>query len=98
MVTIPPLAPKLVMAALIADEQSLPSSGMVGVAVPLPRVRVGSDRLGIDWRSSSSIAASTDLGVLISMAAGIAAARGRAKAAEPLRPRNFLRDKSVLLI
>src|SRR5690242_8832285 len=72
--------------------------GVGNDAIVGPIVRDVRVRLGINCRSSSAVAASTALGDVASMAAGIAAASGKAKAAVPLRPRNFLRDKSVFFI
>lgn len=79
-----------------SDVPSVGSPDTVTVVDPIDRdVRT---RLGINCRSSSAVAALTALGEVASMAAGIAAAKGKTKAAVPLRPRNFLRDKSVSFI
>src|SRR5690242_11946033 len=59
--------------------------------------RVGNTRLGIPCRASTT-SAFTLVGEAISIAAGIAAAKGKAAAIAPVLPRNFLRDTSVLLI
>src|SRR5690348_11611235 len=93
----PPWVEALLMAFWIAPEQS-PLAGKETGWFAVPIVRAVVARFGIVCCSSFSIAASTLLGEVASMAAGIAAARGRTKAAVPVRPRNFLRDKSIFLI
>src|SRR6185437_288485 len=83
------------------EASDVPSEGrfaMGMVTVVEPMVRLVSVRLGSNCKVSSMLAALTAFGDVASMAAGMAAARGRAKAAVPLRPRNFLREISLLLI